>query len=72
MQESDKTILVLFLVCLFLGGLGIHRFLVGKTGTGILMLLTLGGFGLWTLFDLLMLAFGKFTDAEGRPITRWT
>jgi TM2 domain-containing membrane protein YozV len=51
---------------------GIHRFYVGKTGTGILQLLTLGGLGIWTLYDLVMIVIGNFTDGEGNRITEWT
>lgn len=68
---TDK-ILPLFLVAFFIGVLGIHRFMVGKAGTGFLMLITLGGLGIWLLFDLIMLALGKFTDKEGKFITEWT
>jgi TM2 domain-containing membrane protein YozV len=66
--KSDKTFVATLLLCVLLGGLGIHRFYVGKTGTGILMLLTLGGLGIWSLIDLIMIATGKFTDSDGRPI----
>jgi TM2 domain-containing membrane protein YozV len=38
---------------------------VGKIGTGILMLLTLGGLGIWALVDLIMIAVGSFKDKEG-------
>ncbi|MEZ5978699.1 MAG: TM2 domain-containing protein [Planctomycetota bacterium] len=65
---SDKGFIPTILLCFFLGGLGVHRFYVGKVGTGILMLITLGGFGIWTLIDFIMIVVGKFTDAEGRPI----
>lgn len=67
-QVSDKGFVPAILICLFLGGLGIHRFWVGKPGTGILMLLTLGGLGVWALIDLVMIITGKFTDGEGRLI----
>ncbi|MBI1267375.1 MAG: NINE protein [Cryomorphaceae bacterium] len=61
--------IVLALLCFFLGGLGIHRFLVGKVGTGVLMILTLGGLGIWTLIDFIMILLGKFSDKHGNLIT---
>lgn len=66
--DSDKDWLVTLLLCLFLGGLGIHRFYAGKTGTGILWFFTLGLFGFGSLIDLIMIATGKFTDGRGRYI----
>jgi hypothetical protein len=54
-----------------LGVFGAHHFYVGKTGTGILMGCTLGGFGLWYLYDCIMIGVGEFTDADGRTLTRW-
>jgi len=68
---SPKSRLVCLLLCLFLGSLGVHRFYVGKTGTGILMLLTLGGIGIWTLIDLIMIIVGSFRDKEGLLVFRW-
>ncbi|MCM1991864.1 TM2 domain-containing protein [Oceanirhabdus seepicola] len=67
-MRSEKEWLPTLLLCLFAGGLGIHRFYAGKTGTGIIMLLTAGGCGIWALIDLIMIVTGNFTDAEGRPI----
>ena len=68
---SEKRKLPAFLLCLFFGWLGVHRFYVGKVGTGVLQILTLGGLGLWTLLDLLVIVLGGFTDKEGRLITKW-
>ncbi len=69
---SDKKILPVFLLCFFFGIFGIHRFYVGKIGTGILQLLTAGGFGIWVLIDFIMIIIGAFTDKNGYKITEWT
>jgi TM2 domain-containing membrane protein YozV len=67
-QASDKGFVPVLLLCFFVGILGVHRFYVGKIGTGILQLITFGGFGIWTMVDFVMIAVGSFTDKEGRPI----
>lgn len=67
-MKSDNEWLVTLLLCLFLGGLGVHRFYVGKFGTGILQLITLGGCGIWTLIDLVMILTGSFKDKDGNVI----
>jgi TM2 domain-containing membrane protein YozV len=71
-QMTDKRILPAFLLCFFLGVFGAHRFYVGKTGTAILMIVTLGGLGIWALADLIMIVVGAFKDSEGVKITKWT
>ena len=71
-QTTEKRILPVFLLCFFFGAFGIHRFYVGKVGSGILQLVTLGGFGIWTLIDFIMIIVGAFTDKEGIKITQWT
>lgn len=68
--KSKYDWLVVFLLCFFLGGLGIHRFYVGKTGTGVAQLLTMGGCGIWALIDLIMIAMGNFTDSDDKIIKR--
>jgi hypothetical protein len=67
---STKGFIPTILLCFFLGVLGIHRFYVGKIGTGILQLITLGGLGIWTVVDFIMIVVGKFTDRKGLLITR--
>ena len=49
MEFKDPT--TILLVSIFLGGLGIDRFMLGQTGMGILKLLTLGLFGILTIVD---------------------
>ena len=65
---SEKSFVATLILCFLLGGLGVHRFYVGKIGTGILMLLTLGGLGIWTLIDIISIAVGKFKDSNGLRI----
>lgn len=59
---SSKSKWVAFILCFFFGFLGIHRFYVGKIGTGILYILTGGLFGIGELYDLIMILLGKFKD----------
>ena len=70
-NASPKSRLITLLLCIFVGGLGIHRFYVGKIGTGVLWLLTAGCFGIGALVDLIMIACGTFTDSDGKPVTDW-
>ena len=68
---SPKSRLAAALLAWFLGVFGIHRFYVGKVGTGILMIFTLGGLGIWTLVDLIMILVGSFRDKEGLRLYNW-
>lgn len=59
------------LLCAFLGVFGVHRFYVGKVGTGILQLVTVGGLGIWWLIDLVLIFVGSFRDKQGRRLLNW-
>lgn len=68
---SPKSRLTTQLLAIFLGVFGAHRFYVGKTQTGILQALTLGGMGLWYIYDNIVIAAGSFRDAEGMLVANW-
>ena len=65
---SEKDWLTTLLLCIFLGGLGIHRFYVNKPLTAVLWLLTAGCFGVGVIIDICSIASGSFTDGDGAVI----
>ena len=65
---NPKKKLTALLLAIFLGALGFHRFYVGKVGTGLIQLFTLGGCGVWALVDIVMIATGKFLDKDGNAL----
>lgn len=69
-RVSEKEWLITLLLCIFLGGLGIHRFYTGHTLVGAIQLLTLGGCGIWVLIDFILILMGSFKDVEGLPLKR--
>ena len=66
--ESEKSFSVAFWLALALGLVGADRFYLGKSWTGAFKLLTGGGYGLWWLYDLVLLLRGATLDAKGRPL----
>ena len=60
-----KSKVVALILSIFLGELGIDRFYLGYIGTGFLKLITCGGFGIWWLIDLIMIATGKLKPKDG-------
>lgn len=64
-SSSGKSQLVALLLCIFVGGIGIHRFYLGYTTEGILQILTLGGCGIWALIDLIRIATGDLKPKGG-------
>lgn len=67
-MSSEKNWVVVLLLCIFLGELGIHRFYVGKIGTGVIYLFTGGLFGIGWVVDLILIIVGKFKDKEGKLV----
>ena len=65
---SSKSRITALLLCCFLGLFGVY---VGKIGTGILFLFTLGGFGIGWLIDLIRIACGVFRDSQGCYLKEW-
>ncbi len=70
-EISEKSRLAVTLLSWFLGGLGVHRFYLGKIGTGILMIFTLGGFGIWWMIDFIYAVSGTMKDKNGLKIEKW-
>lgn len=76
-KQSEKSKLVAFLLAFFIGTLGIHRFYVGKTGTGIaIFLLSISFIGLfissvWVFIDWILILTDNFTDKDGNYVTNW-
>ncbi len=68
-NSKQKEGLVVLLLCFFLGYLGVHRFYTGHTTIGIVQLLTLGGCGIWTLIDFILIIIGNFKDSDGNVIS---
>jgi TM2 domain-containing membrane protein YozV len=67
-RTSDKDFWATLLLCIFVGVLGIHRFYVGKIGTGLIWLFTGGVFGIGWIVDLILIIIGSFTDKQGNVI----
>ncbi len=67
-----KSRTVTFLLCLFFGALGVHRFYVGKVWTGVLYLLTGGLFAIGAIIDLIRIGLGFFTDSDKQSLSAWT
>jgi len=68
---SEKSRLAALLLCWFLGLFGAHRYYVGKVGTGLLMLVTGGGLGIWWLVDFIMIIVGAFKDKKNQQVYCW-
>lgn len=68
-NRSERDWLTALLLCFFLGTLGIHSFYAGKNAIGVVQLLTLGGCGIWTLIDFIMIVCGSYHDGDGKVLS---
>lgn len=68
---SEKSRLAALLLLVFLGAFGVHRFYVGRIGTGLLYLLTFGLLGIGVIIDLITILTGSFKDNEGKRLVYW-
>ena len=70
-QKNSKNFLETALLCWFLGAYGFHRFYTGHYAIGIAQLLTLGGCGIWSTIDLILICLGKFKDSNGILLNKY-
>jgi len=68
MPDTRRHFLAIFFLSFMWGTFGVDRFYLGKIGTGILKLLTFGGFGIWTLVDLVLVMSGSMRDKQGNEM----
>jgi hypothetical protein len=70
-EGSEKSRGITLALAVVAPCLGLHRFYVGKIGTGLLQLVTLGGAGIWWIYDLIMVSAGSFRDVDGKRVKYW-
>ncbi|MCQ2058528.1 MAG: TM2 domain-containing protein [Bacteroidaceae bacterium] len=67
-KELNSRWIITVILAIVIGGFGAHRFYTGKIGTGILMLITCGGCGIWYLIDIFTVCTEQYTDSDGNRI----
>ncbi len=71
-SPRSRTITLILACLLFIIGLGgLHRFYSGKIISGIIQLITAGGFLIWQIIDIVRIIVGSYEDAQNRQITEW-
>ena len=71
-QDAPQDFLPTALFAWFLGAFGVHRFYIGNIPIGVAQLLTLGGCGIWTYIDFILICFNKFKDGQGRHLAKYS
>lgn len=64
-KGGDKSQVTALLLCIFLGGIGVHRYYLGYIWQGIVQTLTFGGLGVWALIDLIRIITGSLQPKDG-------
>ena len=64
-SPKSKTVALILCIISFFGFGGLHRFYVGKYGSGLLHFFTCGLFFIGTIIDLLSILSGGFRDKYG-------
>jgi len=70
-DASDRSRGIALALATVLGPFGAHRFYVGKIGTGLCQLFTLGGLGIWWLYDWILVTAGSFRDVDDKRVVNW-
>ncbi len=69
-SDEKRSWVCTLLLCIFLGGIGAHRFYTGYIAIGIIQLLTLGGCGIWVLIDLISILCNSYKSADGSELQK--
>lgn len=68
---SERSRSVALILGILGGVFGFHRFYAGRPKSGVMMILTIGGLGMWWLYDMVTILAGEFRDAEGHRLSNW-